>query len=64
MLINTKTIEEANDALTSIVMMNPNLGEHGIVLDLRFPQWGTIVGNDNQLTYSLHCIKINDSITI
>lgn len=63
---NTKTKEGKNDeggydVLTSIVMMNTNLGEHGIILDLRFPQGRTVVGNDNQLTYTWNGIIMSET---
>lgn len=42
---------ESKEKLTSIVMVNPNLGKHCIVLNLGFSQGWTIVGNDDQFTY-------------
>ena len=37
--------------LTSIIMMNRNLGKHSIVLNFRFPQRWTVARDYYQLTY-------------
>lgn len=29
--------------------MNRSLGEHGVVLELRLSEWGSVAGNDDQL---------------
>lgn len=34
-------------------MVNPNLGKHGIVLDLRFSQRRAVVGDYNQLPFGV-----------
>lgn len=36
--------------LTSIIMVYANFGKHGIVLDLRLPQWGAVVRDQYQLS--------------
>lgn len=33
--------------------MNSNLSKHSIVLNLRFPQWGAIIWDQNQLPYEI-----------
>jgi len=38
--------------VVAVVVVHAGLGEHGVVLDLRFPKSGRVAGNDNELSFS------------
>ena len=44
--------------------MNRSLGQHGVVLQLRFPQWGAVTSDQHKLGYRLRLISSRDLLSL
>ena len=45
-------------------MVNRGLGQHGIVLQLRLPQWGTVPSDQHELGYGSRLISSKDLLSL
>ena len=45
-------------------VMNGGLGQHGVVFQLRFPQWGTVTSDQHKFGYGLRMISSRDLLSL
>ena len=45
-------------------VMNGGLGQHGVVFQLRFPQWGTVTSDQHKFGYGLRLISSRDLLSL